>query len=132
MSKDSFKNYFKYVQDVLGIKQIFIKHSEVVLPTTQLLITVLNLKTYTREEKSLLDKMITALQYDQKKIIVRDEAEVAEAFKFKLVLTDEVLALENLQENMVVTYSPRKLLQDPALKKITWSAMQSLIQKMNS
>ena len=132
MNKSALKNYFKYIQDVLGITQVFNKKSLLMTPSHQLVIAILDLNNYSFAEKSLLDKMIVALNYDQQRIRVQDITADPGTFNFKLILTDEIGSHENFQENIVITYSPRRLLQEPALKKAAWAAMQMLMQKIKS
>lgn len=120
-------DYFHYVENVLGVKAILLDPAPVdVVRLVPLLICVENYATYTPEEQDLLAKMVAALKVDLQKIVV-----VALADKlnyqsgFSVYLVDSPPEVSN--EINVSTYSPRKLLQKPELKKIAWSDLQKVI-----
>lgn len=133
MDKGSLKIYFKYVQDVLGIKQIFTKdldRSEKKSEAITLLVKIEELQTYSTEENNLLQKMISALQLDSQQILIVDSREVAPTAQYLLNLVDHRPTESTTQGTAYTTWSPRRLLKNPNDKKEAWSVMQMLLQQI--
>ena len=131
MKNNSFKNYFQYVQDVLGIKNVFFPAKDSNSKNIELLILVDNLKSYSPEESELLHKMIEALKLDPKKYQIVDSQDSNSKANYQLLLADQVpQSTESL--NCTATYSPRRLLAEPHLKKVAWVAMQSVLKNITT
>lgn len=130
MSKTAVEVYFEYLEDVLGIKQVlFDRQPEVTSQLVQIpiLISVLNLKNYKAEENELLYKMIAALKLPPENYVVIDADQISNyEAKAHLSLVDEPIQSQNPQT--IQTYSARKLLSHPDLKRQAWTEMQKLLQ----
>jgi hypothetical protein len=122
------QDYFNYVIDVLGVREILLEgHPAESLEQIPLLILVQDYATYSEEEKELLVKMIGAMKIEAQKIAVTDLSQrTVESSQYALYLCDEV-GDENCPANEIQTYSPRILLQRPELKKPAWSALQKMM-----
>ena len=134
MEKSSLKVYFKYVQEVLGIRQIFTKSSSMesaVQENITVLIAVKDLKSYNLEENNLLEKMISALKLTPEQMLIIDRADLAPLSRYRLNLNDEAADSLTTDPSLFNTWSPRHLLQNPGLKKDAWAVMQKLLQKIN-
>ena len=135
MDISSLKLYLNYVQDVLGIKQIFM-NSSVLAPmkirTVTVLIFIENLKTYSLEENTLLEKMISALRLEAQQFLILEEHPAQYFSGYQLYFLDDVTSSVEIKPQEFKTWSPRLLLQKPELKKEAWAVMQSLLQKINS
>ncbi len=132
MDPNDFKNYLNYLGDVLGIKQIVTTHAAVSSTPLQLLISVSDLSSYTLDETALLEKMITALQLGSISYRVQDDKDAKTPAAYHLVFADEIFEFVTSSQNTTITFSPRKLLRDPNLKKQAWSEMQILLQKIKN
>ncbi len=131
MKNSSFKNYFLYVQDVLGIKNVFLPATEPTAVTTELLILVENLESYTPAESELLHKMIEALKLDTSKYQIINSHDDNLKANYQLLLADQVPQTTD-SPNCTTTYSPRRLLAEPNLKKVAWTSMQSVLKKIKT
>ncbi len=135
MDESSLKIYFKYVRNVLGIKQIFSKNiplKSASLENVFVLISVENLKTYNSNENSLLEKMVSALTLDAKQISIMDAKEPAPPDCYRINLVDTINVDQTNDPRLFITWSPRHLLQNPEHKKEAWAVMQSLLKRISS
>lgn len=123
---DEREDYFDYVSQVLGVKNIFISPGES-LDSVPLLIVVENLAAYSAEEKELLDKMVTALKQDPSQIKIADMASEPK-INFEFVVRFVSSPQPNANENQLNVFSPQVLLNKPELKKQVWSDMQNVIK----
>lgn len=122
------KDYFDYVENVLGIKSILLNPTSVQESVkTPLLICVENYLNYTPEEKDLLAKMIGALKIDLQKIKVMPLDESVKCPSDFSVYFLEKLDQITANENTVTTYSPRILLKNAEFKKNAWNDLQKVI-----
>jgi len=136
MSKNPRDDYFEYVENVLGIKQVLldrVQNAEVNedpedVTEVRLVISVQDLNKYLDSEKELLFKMISALQLKPEAYVVIDQSARAK-YKagFELYLNDDP---DDQAQLAVETYSPRVLIQRPDLKRMAWAKMQALMQKL--
>lgn len=134
MDESSLKIYFKYVQNVLGIKQIFSKNLPLESASVEnitVLISVENLKTYSSSENSLLEKMVSALKLNAKQISIIDAKDPAPTACYGINLVDTISVDKKIDPRLFITWSPRHLLQNPEHKKEAWAVMQSLLLKIN-
>ena len=122
--------YFEYIENVLGVKQIYIDVSEQEVINAKLLVVVEQLQSMTADEKELLEKMITALQVEQSFITMVDSAQL----KNKKINAEFVLKMLNTQQlpketesTQQITYSSAILIKQPQLKKEAWAHLQKLI-----
>ncbi len=122
--------YFDYIENVLGVKQIYLEASEQEVIETKLLVVVEQLQSLTVDEVALLEKMIAAMQIDMSLIKMIDEAKL----KNKKYNADFVLKMLNTQQlpqvfeiNHQVTYSSAVLLKNPKLKGEAWAHLQKVI-----
>ena len=122
--------YFEYIENVLGVKQIYIDASEQEVINTKLLVVVEQLQALTVAETELLEKMIAAMQIDMSFIKMIDESQL----KNKKYNAEFVLKMLNTQQlpeeknsNQQVTYSAAVLIKQPQLKKEAWAHLQKVI-----
>lgn len=132
----SLQNYINYLVDVLGVKHVFMDrpaNDETLLVNrnTVLLVSVENFETYTASELELLNKMLTALQFDMAKIQTVSYSESAPKAPFQLYLLDDIQTQKAHLSHEFVTFSPRVLLKNAALKKQAWGILQRLISLLN-
>jgi hypothetical protein len=123
------KDYFDFVADVLGVKNILLSSTPVVAPrAVALLIAVESYLDYNSEEKDLLAKMIAALKMDLKLIQVCDLLDSAN-YQPELTLSfrDHFEKERHQSSPMVTTYSPRALLKNADNKKAAWAHLQQVI-----
>ena len=128
------KDYFDYLENVLGIKTILDHSPAPLFAKTELLICVENYQTYGRAEIDLLQKMVAALKVDAARTIIADLKQQSQiAKRVTIVFKDQpggfqpgVFQPEG--ELTVQTYSPRVLVQKPQLKKIAWTELQKVLQ----
>lgn len=126
----SHKDYFDYLENVLGINTILLDpQPDEVTEKVPLLIAVQNLTTYSDPEKDLLGKMVGALKIDIEKIKVVDLLQATRFHaEFTIHFVDDVAAGPAPQENAITTHSPRHLTHHPELKKQAWTEMQKVVQ----
>ena len=121
------KDYFDYVENVLGVKSILLSPKQ----NIPLLIAVENYTDYSPDENELLQKMIAALKVDSKNISLVDLTEEGgfqpEFTLFLMIQPHDKQAAEN----SVTTFSPRALLKKAELKKNAWSDLQKVITYFN-
>lgn len=121
------KDYFDYVENVLGVKSIMLNPKQ----NTPLLIAVEGLTNYNAEEHDLLGKMVGALKIDAGKISIVD---LAEALNFQpeffICFQNQPIEKTHLK-NTITTFSPRILLKKPELKKNAWSDLQKFLTYFN-
>lgn len=122
--------YFEYIENVLGVKQIYLDPSEQEVINTKLLVVVEQLQALTVAETDLLEKMIAAMQIDMSFIKMIDEAQL----KNKKYNAEFVLKMLNTQQlpqasevHQQVTYSSAVLIKQPQLKKEAWAHLQKVI-----
>lgn len=130
------QNYINYLADVLGVKQVFITPSvsdgaSLVNQNVVLVVLVENFETYSAPELELLNKMLAALQFDQSKIQTVSYSESASKASFQLYLLDDIQTQKAHLSHEFVTFSPRVLLKNAALKKQVWGILQRLISLLN-
>lgn len=134
MNMSPLKLYFKYVQDVLGIKQIFSSNSNSAVGNGLLVTVVISiegLRSYTPEENDLLQKMISALKLGGSQVLSIDDSSDLPPSRFRLHLTDQSQSFNEQPEGVFNTWSPRHLLKNPGHKKEAWTVMQTLLQHIN-
>lgn len=126
------QDYFNYVIDVLGVREILLDgHTMEAHEQIPLLVLVQNYATYNEEEKELLVKMIGAMKIEPQKMAVTDLSQLTvDSYQYALYLCDEISDVSR-PANEIQTYSPRVLLQKPELKKVAWSALQKMIALVN-
>lgn len=126
----SHKDYFDYLENVLGINTILLDPQPTeTAAKVPLLIVVQNLTTYTDEEKELLGKMVGALKIDIEKIKVVDLLQATRFHaEFTIYFVEDVSAGPGGQSNSITTYSPRYLVARPEFKKQAWAEMQKVVQ----
>lgn len=139
MATNDLKNFLIYAKDVLGIKHLVTSKADADVTAqintdliVQLIISVFELSSYTADEHALLEKMITALQLGDISYRIQDAKVMAAEAPYYLILVDQISNLDAKLSNTVITFSPRKLLQEPHLKKVAWSEMQILLQKIKN
>lgn len=123
------KDYFDYVENVLGIKSILLNQvSQEEAQSIPLLVCVENLVNYTLEEKDLLAKMIGALKIDLQliKVVALNETEKYKP-DYSIYFLDDINQNISDKINMVKTYSPRFLLKNSDYKKNAWNDLQKVI-----
>lgn len=121
------KDYFDYVESVLGVKSIMLNPKQ----NTPLLIAVEDLATYNNDELELLGKMVGALKIDAAKISIVDLTD-SQNFQpeFLIFFQNEPVEKTPLK-NTIITFSPRILLKKPELKKNAWSDLQKFLTYFN-
>lgn len=137
---DPRRDYFEYLENVLGIKTILQSQSSLlsdvspVLISTELLFCVQNYKTYTAEETDLLYKMIASVKVAPERLQVCDMEDAGRfATQCLVVFEDEVHATNSFPvpaQLTVQTFSPRVLLQKPQLKRQAWIELQKILQRL--
>lgn len=122
--------YFEYIENVLGVKQIYLDTSEQEVIEAKLLVVVEQLQSMAVAETELLEKMIAAMKIDLSFIKMIDEAQL----KNKKYNAEFVLKMLNTQQlpqvserNQQVTYSSAVLIKQPQLKKDAWEHLQKVI-----
>ena len=121
------KDYFEYVENVLGVKSVILSSSTAVDETHLLLICVESYADYASDEKDLLAKMIAALKIDLEKIKVVSLSE-NQKFKSEYLIYFVDKAEKKFEDtNSITTFSPRALLKKPELKKTAWAELQKVI-----
>lgn len=124
------KDYFDYVENVLGVKSILLNQtSQKEALSVPLLVYVENLENYNPEEKDLLAKMIGALKIDLQliKVLSLNESEKIRP-DYSIYFLDDVKQDISNQMNIVKTYSPRFLLKNSDYKKNAWNDLQEVIR----
>ena len=122
--------YFEYIENVLGVKQIYIDASEQEVINTKLLVVVEQLQALTVAETELLEKMIAAMQIDMSFIKMIDESQLKNKkynaeFVLKMLNTQQLPEEKNSTQQ--VTYSAAVLIKQPQLKKEAWAHLQKVI-----
>ena len=138
------KDYFDYVENVLGVKSILLEHQhdheeDQKLKVSPLLILVDNYLGYTVDENELLAKMIAALKIESELIRVfqlnKSEILRTNQAEFTIFFVDDIhqeLNKESLNmTNKIITHSPRFLLKNPKYKKKAWDDLQEVIRFFN-
>ena len=121
------KDYFDFVETVLGVKSIMLNPKQ----NTPLLIAVENLSSYTAEEQELLGKMVGALKIDIGKISIVDLSK-AQNYQPEFVICFQNQPNEKTAvKNTLTTFSPRALLKKPELKKNAWNDLQKFLTYFN-
>ncbi len=124
------KNYFDYLENVLGIKSIIDQSlAAPAILKTELLIGVENYQTYNTDEIDLLQKMLAAVKVEASRMLIVDLAQMASIQKTACIFfKDELTAYPLDAELCVQTFSPRILLKNPELKKVAWTELQKVLQ----
>jgi hypothetical protein len=122
--------YFDYIENVLGVKQIYLDTSDYEVISAKLLVLVEQLQSMTVAEKELLEKMIAAMQIDASFIKIVDESQIKNKkfnaeFVLKMLNTQQLPEVQDSQQQ--VTYSSMILLKQPQLKKEAWAHLQKVI-----
>lgn len=121
------KDYFDYVENVLGVKAIMLNPKQ----NTLLLVMVEGLATYNSDEHDLLGKMVSALKIEATKISIVDAAE-AQNFQPEFIICLQNQPIEKTPlKNTITTFSPRTLLKKPELKKNAWNDLQKFLTYFN-
>lgn len=133
MSKisESKKNYFEFLENVLGIKSVIQESAlnKAQFPNTEILFCVESYYTYTSEETELLHKMVGALKLDFSRVMICDLTEKElRVKKISVIFRDQPSKARPGATNVVETYSPRALLKKPEFKKNAWDELQKVIQ----
>lgn len=131
-SRDARRDYFEYLENVLGIKTILQSQGVETSPAsyvTDLLFAVQDYASYSVEELDLLSKMIAAVKVDPSRLKVCDLKEV-QNFQTQCVVIfqDQTQTLLIHAPLTVQTFSPRVLLAKPELKKAAWTELQKVLQ----
>ena len=123
------KDYFDFIENVLGVKSIFLNQTTANENIkTPLLICVENFEDYNFDEKDLLAKMIGALKIDLQLIKVSSQIESDKYISdFTIYFVNNLGAKNLMQTNIVTTYSPRFLLKNANFKKNVWNDLQKVI-----
>lgn len=121
------KDYFDYVENVLGVKSILLSPKQDI----PLLVAVENFYDYNQVENELLQKMIASLKVEFKNLAIAELSD-EELFQpeFTLVLMNQPYEKQAVK-NSVITFSPRALLKNAELKKNAWSDLQKVITYFN-
>lgn len=123
------KDYFDYVQNVLGVKSILLNQEPVeTIKQSPLVIYVENYINYSPEEMELLSKMIAALKIDLNWIRVVDLDNQEIQSEFTIYFVEELNQNDPIEKNKVRTYSPRILLKNSKYKKKAWDDLQVVIK----
>lgn len=122
--------YFDYIENVLGVKQIYLDSSEQEVITAKLLVVVEGLQSMTAAESELLEKMIAAMQIDMSFIKMIDSSQLKNKkhnaeFVLKMLNTQQLPQVQDANEQ--VTYSSAVLIKQPQLKKEAWAHLQKVI-----
>ena len=122
--------YFDYIENVLGVKQIYLDNSDQDIISTKLLIVVENLQSMNSAETELLEKMVAAMQIDMNLIKMIDSNQLSHKkyqaeFVLKMLNTQQLMHSTNNNEQ--VTYSSEVLVKQPQLKKEAWAHLQKVI-----
>lgn len=136
--KNPIETYFDFAENVLGIKQVVginqtnLAGSEASsnLPEVFLLIAVQDYKTYSPSDLELLNKMVAAMKLADGQCFITDLSEINN-YHFKYLIRFVDVESEGKNQTSISTFSPKKLNQNPELKKKAWNDMQWLLQKMN-
>ena len=123
------KDYFDYVQNVLGVKSILLNQEPVeTIKQRPLVIYVENYINYSPEEMELLSKMIAALKIDLNWIRVVDLDNQEIQSEFTIYFIEELNQNDPIEKNIIRTYSPRILLKNSKYKKKAWDDLQVVIK----
>lgn len=123
------KDYFDYVQNVLGVKSILLNQEPVeTIKQSPLVIYVENYINYSPAEMELLSKMIAALKIDLNWIRVVDLDNQEIQSEFTIYFIEELNQNDPIEKNKVRTYSPRILLKNSKFKKKAWDDLQAVIK----
>lgn len=119
--------YLDFVKNVLGVKSIITSAEERVMPAVFL---VENLSTYTEVEKELLNKMIAAINLEKNNYQVQEFNKNVPPGNCEIciLLLDEVTSDLKIHSNQVATFSARKLIQNPDLKRKAWDDLKKVLQ----
>lgn len=122
--------YFDYIENVLGVKQIYLDAADQPVIEADLLVLVQNLNSMSEAERDLTDKMIASMKIDLNLIKVLDESDS----KNKNINARFILTLLNTQQlppvsagDRQVTYSAGVLIKQTQLKKEAWAHLQKVI-----
>ena len=132
---DEQKQLIEYFEQVLGVKNVIVPASAEVVPAQyKIHFFVEDLESYTAAEKELLGKMIQAMRLQKKDYQVLNLQESKYQDVVKIVNSGQVknmgqsvgqiVVFKNDPQKMDETYSPRRLLKEPAFKKIAWDFLQ--------
>ena len=129
LTSEAKKDYFDYLENVLGIKTILDHSPAPLFAKTELLICVENYQTYGPAEIDLLQRMAAALKVDAARMLIADLKQQSQIEKrVTIVFKDQPGGFQPEGELTVQTYSPRVLVQRPELKKIAWTELQKVLQ----
>lgn len=118
--------YLDFVKNVLGVKSIVTSHEEKTLPA---LFLVQDLSTYNEAEKELLNKMVAAVGIEKSKYeVIQFEKGMQPSCEICILLLDEVIEDLQTHSNQVITFSPRKLIQNSELKRKAWDDLKKVVQ----
>jgi hypothetical protein len=123
------QNYFDYVENVLGVKSLLADLTkESTFHHTPILITIENYEQYSEAETDLLSKMISALKIDINKIKIVDNRNSKNfTADFYVHFVDVKPNFAKTEDKLVITHSPKFLLQNSEFKKIAWNDLQKVI-----
>jgi DNA polymerase III psi subunit len=128
------KDYFHYLNEIVGIKSVMIEPNVSDFQKFSLLIKVQNLSTYNADAMALLEKMITALGLEKDGIKVADydlvPSNLQPEYILSFVLNPDLVVAKSINE--IVTYSPEVLLKNPQLKKQAWDQMQKIVAQLKA
>lgn len=127
MAKSAITDYLNYAKDVLGIKHLFFIGDTVI--TKKVVISVAGLNELSEPERTLLDKMISALHLESQTLVVIDAADL-KLYKPEFLLKLSLTITDTQPDNTIETYSPQLLVGNPGLKKQAWSQMQIFLQML--
>ena len=122
-------DYLEYVRDVLGIKSLHgVPQAKVEIPKIPIVIYVEDFLNYNTNEKELLHKMLGALKVPLLQMQIFDLKDPVQiTYEMRICLTDEKQTRSPIPPNEINTFSPRKLLQNAALKKVAWDDLQKVL-----
>lgn len=147
------KNYFQYLQNVLGIRSVLLpleesredgsaagaEHRKLKQLQAKKLV-VLDSGGWNKDEKDLLGKMISALSKETKNLETVSFSGDLLAILPSLVEAQEILLFdENLQKTLtdhgishsILIPSPKNLIANPDLKRDAWDAMKKAALRVN-
>lgn len=120
------KKLIEYFEQVLGVKSILCDNpnlKQALSEDIQTYFFVEDLSDYLVAENDLLMKMIQAMKFKPSSYQILDLAS-GQYTQFLGRKNTQLIVFKNDPQKMDETYSPRRLLKEPAFKKIAWDFLQ--------
>lgn len=126
---DEQKKLIEYFEQVLGVKNVIMPQLNATNTKADYKIHffVEGLESYSAAENELLGKMIQAMRLKENEYQILNLQESTYQALSKAGKST-VIVFKNDPQKMDETYSPRRLLKEPAFKKIAWDFLQKRMQ----